>query len=70
MIAAMPETANMRPATLKKYQAIHARFNVLYNTERKRIDDVETQLCQEFFIGRHRLLPILKMDIPKEVMTV
>jgi len=53
----------LRPSTLRKYEAIHARYHHLYNVERKRIDDVETQLCTEFFLSRTRVLIILKMEL-------
>lgn len=53
----------LRPSTLRKYEAIHARYHHLYNIERKRIDDVETQLCSEFFLSRTRVLIILKMEL-------
>lgn len=58
-----PVTMQLRPSTLRKYKAIQARYQHLYNIERKRIDDVETQLCNEFFLSRHRVLIILKMEI-------
>lgn len=56
-------TMQVRPSTLRKYEAIHARYQHLYNVERKRIDDVETQLCNEFFLSRTRVLIILKMEL-------
>lgn len=65
MTATMPEVQNIRPSTLEKYRAIHKRFKHLYDVERKRIDDVERQLCAEFFLGSHRLRLILKMDLPQ-----
>lgn len=54
---------HLRPSSLLKYRAIHARYHHLYNVERKRIDDVEEQLCSEFFLSRSRVLIILKMDL-------
>jgi len=55
--------SSIRPSTRQKYLAIQQRYNHLYNVERRRIDDVEQQLCQEFFLSRQRIMLILKADI-------
>lgn len=56
-------TMNIRHSSLLKYKAIQERFKHLYETQRLRLDDVETTLCQEFFLSRHRIMIILKMDL-------
>ncbi len=56
----------MRNSTKRKYIAIQDRFKHLYDVERKRIDDVETSLCEQFFLSRSRLQIILKMNLVEE----
>ena len=55
--------STIRPATLRKYRAIHERYSQLYNGDRLRIDDVEQRLSEEFFLSRARLYYILKLEI-------
>ena len=50
--------------TRKKYLAIQARYNQLYNVKRLRSDDVIAQLQEEFFIAASAtVLRILSTDI-------
>jgi hypothetical protein len=55
----------LRPATVKKYKALQMRFKVLYEDERRRLDDVEQMLCNEFFISVSRVYIILNCDLSK-----
>lgn len=55
--------STIRPSTMRKYRAIHARYQHLYNIERRRIDDVQQQLCEEFFLSQSRLMLILKLEL-------
>jgi hypothetical protein len=55
----------LRPATVKKYKALQSRFKVLYEDERRRLDDVEQMLCNEFFISVSRVYIILNCDLSK-----
>lgn len=61
----MSKELPLRAITLDKYRAVQRRFQELYEEKRLRIDDVEAQLCAEFFIGRGRLQAIMKMELPK-----
>lgn len=53
----------IKPNTLKKYRALHERYNHLYKVERIRYDDVERQLSEEFFYSVGRVQQILRMDL-------
>jgi hypothetical protein len=46
--------------TLARNERIRERFNSLYNTERKRIDDVITILCEEFSLAKSTIESALK----------
>ena len=50
--------------THKRYMKIQARYKVLYNEERKRIDDVYTTLQEEFCIGEQSINMALRY-VPK-----
>lgn len=54
----------LRPATIKKYRAIQDRYRVLYNEQRRRLDDVEKLLCDEFFLSPGRIYIILNLELP------
>jgi hypothetical protein len=45
--------------TKKRNDKIRARFRVLYEEERKRIDDVYDTLVEEFFISMKRIEQIV-----------
>lgn len=61
----------MRRGTALKYKAIQNRFEVLYNVQRLRYDDVIDKLMEEFFITErttiHRIMRINVPDVPPEV---
>lgn len=55
----------MRRGTALKYRAIQQRFEVLYNVNRLRYDDVLEKLMEEFFITEKTTVQrIMKMDVP------
>lgn len=53
----------MRKQTVNKYQKMQNRFNELYKVERKRIDDCEVALMEEFFLSKATIRRVLKIDI-------
>lgn len=55
--------STIRESTMRKYKAIQRRFRHLYDVERLRIDDVEQQLCDEYFLSRHQIMYILNLDL-------
>jgi hypothetical protein len=57
----MTKTAITRKAnTQLRNERLHKRFNELYNDERKRIDDVYAQLCQDFSLSEATIEKIIK----------
>jgi hypothetical protein len=46
--------------TCGRNERIRARFNYLYNQERKRIDDVISILCEEFSLAKSTIEKALK----------
>ena len=57
----------MRPATLAKYRAVKKRFKQLFETERRRIDDVHRMIMEEFFITSEMTVwRIVRAELPEE----
>lgn len=52
-----------RKSTIEKYKKIQERYRYLYNEERKRLDDVITQLCDEFFMNEAGIWRVLRTEI-------
>ena len=49
----------VRKKTQKRNDKIRLRFKVLYEVERKRLDDVYFELSEEFFLSERRIVQIL-----------
>lgn len=64
----MPYHIPKQAGTIRKYRAIKARFNELYNTHRIRYDDVIEKLMDEFFIMDSKTISrILSTDLPDTI---
>lgn len=59
------EINKLRPITIKKYHAIHQRFNHLYNVDRLRYDDCIEKIMEEFYISnRMTVSRIMSTELP------